>query len=110
MADDDKKPDVKPTDDNKPADPAPPKLPADVARTKIKHPHVIELEKRLTEQQDKLDLLDEKLTGINDFLESAGIGGPKDVPVKHKKTDDVLPAANGGIFDEINQLLFGPRK
>lgn len=110
MADDDKKTDVSNDDDKKPADPAPPKLPADVAKTKIKHPHVIELEKKLAATEDKLDLLDEKLTGISDFLEGAGIGGPKDVPVKHKKKDDVPPAANGGIFDEINQLLFGPRK
>lgn len=101
MADDDKKP----TDAPKPDPAQPPKTPGEVKRTPIKHPQIIAMEKRISEQQDEIDGLKGWQDEVNGVLEGLEVGapkGPKKIPVTDptKPTD---PPPKKGILNEIGE-------
>jgi hypothetical protein len=74
--------------------PAPPSTPKQVAKTPIKTPNEIRLEKVVAGLEDKVGTLEEGLRSVNTFLEELNIGGASTpTPVK-VKAGKVAPSAD----------------
>lgn len=100
-------PNTNPVEPNKPKSGEPPVTPKPVAKTPLKTPREIELEKQNARLEKRLDDLDAEVTGVKDFLQGLEIGGPKPVEIKPGKVAGEPPPARRGFFEDINRDLYG---
>lgn len=95
--------------------PAPPATPKAVAKTPIKTPNEIRLEKVVAGLEDKVSSLEESITSINSLFEELKIGASPNaapVPVKPGKVTTPTPTPTptpktGGIFETIDKDIWG---
>lgn len=111
-----------PKDDPKPGNPhapAPPATPGDVKRNPIKHPQIIALEKKVSEQEDTISSLTGKLDDVLKSLEDLNIGASsgqtppskKRIPVEFErnkfKKADPNPAPETANDNDVDSFLWG---
>jgi len=102
------------------ADPKPPKSPAIVAKTAVKTPRELSLEKEvkalqgtISRTEDRLDGLENTVSGLDKWLQEIFPGGKKPAPTPPQpntpsKTPAIGPPARGkGILETVANDIWG---
>ena len=94
------KPDAKPADEQPVSPPA-------VKKTTIKTPREIELEKKLSETEDRLGTVETALNEVNTFLESSGLRSKPGKDKSGKPIGEPAKPAKKGFLAQVEEDLWG---